>query len=96
MKYVIVRDIATGKYHLSFSDLPPEPHLQEVDAEYDLGKARRRVDLLNHPELAPLTSKLADRIVGAGLPLEYRSPDWNGAWEAVWWEEPQPPKEKNP
>src|SRR6185295_2718037 len=51
MKYVIVRDTATGKHHLRFSDLPLEPHLQEVGEEYDLGRARRRVDLLNHPEL---------------------------------------------
>ena len=79
MKYVIVKDIATAKHHLRFSDLPLEPHLEEVGAEYDLRMARRRVDLLNHPELAPLTSKLVCR-------------SW---WEEPkpwqpWWEAPLP------
>jgi len=84
MKYVIVKDIATGKHHLRFSDLPVEPHLQEVGAEYSLGMARRRVDLLNHPELAPLSSKVIDRLVRRGMPFQLEV-----IWNALWFKKQQ-------
>ncbi len=82
MKYAILRDAITGRHYLRFSDAPLESHLEEVGAEYDLKTARRRVDLLNRPELSPLAPKLVCR-------------SW---WEKPrpWWEEQQPPKEKNP